>query len=261
MKKNLLILKRFFKIAFCNLTHYRSNFLFVIFYWLISLSILVIFWKVLFQFLPTNIGEWDFPKLCILNSICYISWGFFVFFWGFHQIPQKVVSGGLDKFLTRPISPILGLLGEEIHLEAIYEILAGFIGLFLFSWYYSLLPNLPHFLISLAVLLLGTINIVLFHGAISLSSFWFGKIDSLQHIVDTMDEFQKYPLSFFPRGLHWFLMFMLPLYFPGAFAAKIYLGYSLPLTHWVAFAGSLLIWFGIFFILYNQCLKRYEANG
>lgn len=255
------MLYRFFRISTAQLAYYRANFFLVVSYWLVSLFVLVVFWKVLFSFLPKSIGEWSFSQLCILNSLCYISWGFFVFFWGLHQIPQKVIGGTLDKFLARPISPLVGLLGEEIHLEGIYEIIAGISGICLFSWNYGFRPSFGQVFFSFLALIFGTLILVFLHGVISLGSFWFGRVDNLRNIIDTMDEFQKYPLTFYPKSFHFFLMFLVPLYFPGSFAARIYLGMPIPSLHWVFFLLSFLFWAGLFVIVYSQCLKRYEANG
>lgn len=261
MTKNIFILFRFIRIAFCHLTYFRINFFLIIGYWLISLSVLVIFWKALFQFLPQGIGDWDFPKLCLLNSICYLSWGTFVFFWGLYQIPKKVISGDLDKFLARPISPLIGLLGEGIHLEGIYEMLSGLIGLIAISWYYSLIPTASQVALSLFAMMLGTLALVFLHGVISISSFWVGRIDSLRQIIDSLDEFQKYPLSFYPMNIRWVLMIIVPLYFPGSFAASLYLGIVVPLWHWAALLMTVLFWGGLFCVLYQRGLRRYEANG
>ena len=179
-----------------------------------------------------------------------------MFFWGLHQIPGKVVEGQLDRFLSRPISPLVGLLGEEIHLEALYEIVAGVFSLVLVCAVYSLWPDFGDLLAALAALVAGTLILVLVHGVISLSSFWFGRLEALQSIVDEMDDFQKYPLSFYPRNFRWFLIFVLPLYFPGAFAAKLYLGMEVEARMWL-FLGCL----ALFLILYRRCLAHYEANG
>lgn len=261
MMKNLLILKRYLRIAFCNLTHSRVNLFGLLFYWFVSLSVLIIFWQALFQYLPAQIGIWDFPKLCILNSICYISWGIFVFFWGLHQIPQKVISGELDKFLARPISPLLGLIGEEIRFIALYEIIAGIISATIFSYYYEIPITLVKTAFASACLLLGTLIMVLVHGCISLSSFWFGRIDSLQQIIDSMDEFQKYPLSFYPKNFRWFLFFVIPLYFPGSLTAQVFLDMPIPAIEWVFFAFAFCFWLAAFLLLYRKCLYHYEANG
>lgn len=253
--------RRFLRLAVARLAYYRINFLAVVGYWLVSLFVLVVFWKVVFRFLPERLGDWDFPRLCILNSMCYVSWGIFVFLWGLYQIPVKVVSGDLDKYLSRPISPLIGVIGEEIRLEGVYEVTAGIFGVVLFTLTYQLYPTFLHCIECIFAILMGTITLAFLHGSISLAAFWIGRVDSMRYIVDSMDEFQKYPISLFPTGLKFVLMSIVPLYFPGTFAAQIYLGHQPPLWHWVLFGAITLGWSCLFAALYGRCLRRYEANG
>lgn len=262
MKQSYLkILNQYMRIATKNLLQYKVNFVFILIYWALSLSLLIVFWKVLFQHLPESLGDWDFYSLCILNSICYISWGIFVFFWGIHQIPQKVFRGEIDKFLSRPMPVLLGLFGEGLNFTAVYEILAGFLSLLLFTFWQQDFPNILQAFLFLVALIGGTLAVVLVHGCISLLSFWFGKISFVQSFIDDLDDFQKYPISFYPAKIQYFLIFILPIYFPGSFAAKIYLGLAIPNWHWVAFGVCLLVWSIIFMVLYKACLRKYEAHG
>ena len=257
----LSILKRYVQIAFKNFVNYRTNFIMVVLYWFVSLGVLVIFWKALFRYLPQGMNVWDFPRLCVLNSVCYISWGLFVLFWGLHQIPQKVINGEVDKYLSRPMSPLTGFLGEGIYLECIYEILSGIISIVLIVVYYSINISFINIIQFSVVIFLSTLVIVLIHGCLSLLAFWFGKIDSLQSILDDLDNFQKYPLVFFPKNIKLFLIFVVPLYFPGSFSTKILLGIPVPSWHWGALIACFIFWGGVFFIMYKRCLIRYEANG
>ncbi|MBI3534247.1 MAG: ABC-2 family transporter protein [Deltaproteobacteria bacterium] len=261
MSSQKRIFMAFLRIAYANLLHARINFFAIVAYWAVSLGVLIVFWKTLFQFLPVSIGVWNFPRLCILNSFCYISWGVFVFFWGMHRIPEKVVAGQLDKFLSRPIHPLLGLVGEELNLIGVYEVIAGLAALITICIHYAIYPNFVGVLLSTVALVLGTLGIVIVHGVVSLFSFWLGRVDAIQGVLDHFDEFQRYPIDFYSSWLQKILKYIVPIYFPGTFAARIFLNLTVHWSEWLLLFIVLSVWVGIFIFLYRKCMVRYEANG
>jgi len=217
---------------------------------------LIIFWRVIFRFLPDFIKDWDFKRLIGLNSICYISWGFFTLFWGIHNIPEKVIKGELDKFLARPMSIMVGLIGEGIRLEAVYEIFTGIVSLVMITVYYNIRPSLIDIFLGLSALIIGTTVVILVHGTVSLLSLWIGRMEHFQSVIDGFDDFQKYPLEFFPGKIHFFLLYILPLYFPGAFATKLYFGMKIPVWHYVSLLGVLIFWTLAFSLTYKYSKKK-----
>lgn len=260
-RKHICLIRAFWKLSFRKLSEFRTNVVLIFTQWIISIAIILVFWKTIFQYINV-LKDWNFPELAILNAMCYISWGIFILFNGFYALPRKVLRGALDKYLCRPINPLIGLIGEEFRLEAFYQIFAGILIIILVVIAYQLNISPINFLIGIIFMSSATLIIVLIHGVIALSSFWLGKITALQQFLDDFDEFQRYPVNFFPSTLRIFLTFIFPVALAGSYPVSIMLDKTTNWWPWVAVSLLLsCLWFVFFIILWKRALVRYESLG
>ena len=257
--QSLTLLKVYVTLSLKSLMAFRFQFVSYILHWIISLFINSFFWWIMFKHLPKSIGEWNFYDLCLLNSLCYISWGIFTIFWGFHLIPDKIINGQMDKFLCRPMSPLIGLIGEGFYPSAIYEIISG-LGLVIFFMHLSEQAfSLKLIFLSSLAILMGTYCVILFHAIIALLSLWLGRINILQSMLHELDEFQRYPSNFFPKKISMLLKVGIPLYFPGTFACSILLEKHILPYDWILLIGLCCIFTLLFIFIYSESLKNYVS--
>jgi ABC-2 type transport system permease protein len=258
--KEFRLFIEFFRIAMKRLVYFRASFVFMLAYWIVSISILFFFWNTVLASQSKILG-WSIGELCFLNSLAYISWGLFVVFWGFRTIPDKVRSGAIDKYLMRPVSPLIAVLGEEIHLTGLYEVFAGCLAMWICIIAFNLKIQLIGIFGALVALFLGTFTILVIHGCVSLLGFWFGRVSAIQKIVDQMDEFQRYPIQFFGGSAQKLLIFVMPVYFPGTLAASSLLGKPALENAFAFLVAVCIFWIAVFILLYRKALVRYESSN
>ena len=172
---------------------------------------------------------------------------------GFDTLGQQIRMGTFDRYLLRPRSTVLQLLGYEFTLRRAGRLLQG-IAVFIWGWTKVgiSIAALPFLLWAICGGLLLFCGIIIFQGCIS---FWTVESIELMNIF-TYGGVQTahYPLSIYGKGIRIFFLFIVPIglvtYFPitsilerNPFPGVPYwIGYISPLSGFVFFALSLLAW-------------------
>lgn len=116
MKKNLKIIKALFRLRFHNILMFRLGF-WGPFFVDGSLFIIQLF---VFQAVYSNIdriGTWGKGEMVIfIGTFSLINaFNMIFYFFGINDIPDKIKTGEMDLYLTKPVSPLLRFTFEKIN--------------------------------------------------------------------------------------------------------------------------------------------------
>ena len=234
---------------------YRGAFALQVVGMVLNDAMLLFFWWVLFQRLPTLQG-WDLAGVMRLYGVLAFGFGManVVCGNGF-QVARIIASGDLDYYLTLPADPLVHLLVSRMSLSAWGDIffgLAVFLAVAPGQW-----MNLPLFL------LLGTLAglvLVAFGVLVGSLAFWVGNAEDLAtQAINAVITFGTYPVDIFPALVRVLLYTLIPAAFVGSVPAGLLSDFDWArLAMLVTFAAGLaLAARRVFF----WGLRRYESGN
>ena len=63
----------------------------------------------MFQYVPALAG-WSIEELLLYTSVISFGEGLGGFFFGFRDMPERILNGEVDKYLVRPVNVMIALL-------------------------------------------------------------------------------------------------------------------------------------------------------
>jgi ABC-2 type transport system permease protein len=260
------VYRQYWRINLLTTLEYRTNFLlwfgFTIVYHATAIAAL---WVMLTTFPSMN--GWDFRNMAFLYGLWMTAHALnSTFFSTVGEIPQWIRDGEFDRLLVRPLDELFQVIStpgaifpDELILAIAFlavaiaanhlVVTAGFVALIA-------LVVTGGALIDLSIALL-----------ISTVAFWFVQVDALRWIVLQLEqEFTRYPLSIYGKGVRLLLAFVIPFGFMNYFPASYFLhktdnGLGLPLA-----VGMLTPLIGVVFLIvaylcWRLGLQRYQGVG
>lgn len=173
---------------------------------------------------------------------------------------EYIRNGGFDRFLVRPIDPLFHLLADRFDHQGFGHLLTG-IALVVKS---SLALGVAWTPLSLLYLVVAVVS----GGAIFIglnlitcvSAFWIMDSVPVTRVVFDMNEFAKYPLSMYNRGIQLALTWLIPYGFASFYPATYLLGRDVGVLVWLAPAVALVL-LTIGYRLWLFGLKHYASTG
>lgn len=260
--KNLSI---YFKMQLQNVKirlEYKADFFIMLLTGMFTQIVGFLFLWVVFSRIPAIAGWGMWEIVMMLASIFFTEGVVSFFFEGMWRMAYVVNSGEFDRFLLRPVSPIVQCFTYDLGIHGIGNMTMGIV-LFVVAllntplrWDVWKILYMPLYVISAAAL----------RTAISLAAnsaaFWLKTRASIfpVMILQTAD-FAKYPLQIFPNVIQFVMIFLLPY----AFISYIPVSYLLDKYTW-AWTAWLLPVVALVFIqisrwIFNTGLSRYESPG
>jgi ABC-2 type transport system permease protein len=198
---------------------YRANFVMWAFFTIIYHgTAIVALWVTLRNF--PSINGWNFRETAFMYGLWMLGHSLHnTLFTGVGSVPEFVREGRFDRFLVRPLDPLFQAITvpqqvwpDELILAVIYFCVATSFAGVRVDWIFVL--YVPFVAIGGALIDFG-INL-----AIATASFWFTRIDSLRWVFMSLEqEFSRYPISIYQRGVRIALTFALPFAFMNYFPA------------------------------------------
>jgi len=232
---------------------YRGAFLMQIFGMILNNAMLLFFWWVLFNRLP-SLGGWNLSRVMILYGVVAFGFGAanVVCGNGF-RVAQIITSGDLDYYLALPADPLIHLLVSRMSLSAWGDMIFG-LAVFMIGGRWQ---NTPLFL--LLGILTGVV-IVAFAVIVGSLAFWMGNADNLAtQAINALITFGLYPAEIFPRMIQVLLYTLIPAAFVGSVPARLLSDFSWGrLAMLTAFTGGIALGARTIF---RWGLRRYESGN
>lgn len=214
-----------------------------------------------------GIGGWSLPEITFLYGMRLASHG--VFYASFSQLfefDRVLITGEFDRFLVRPVSPLLQLLSRRLRVNCFGDLLGGALLLSVASRGIDVDWS-PQ---AVLFLLLAVIGGALVEGAVQVFfgglSFRFLNLQAVKVTInETFNQYGNYPQSIFPRPLAFVLTFALPVAFVAFLPASAILDrtdelhVATPLAWLAPLVGLVLFTLARWF--WHHQSRHYQSSG
>ncbi len=257
---------QYWRINWLTMLEYRANFVmwfaFTIAYHGVALAALYVTMR---QFPSMN--GWDFREMFFLYALWMTGHEMHnVLFFNVITVPDFVREGRFDRFLVRPLDALFQVLTVPAQISPDGLILAvatlvvavRVVGIHVDPLFVLLVPLIVAggALIDLGISL-----------AIATISFWVVRVDTLRWVVMSLEQdFTRYPISIYTRGVRIVLAFVFPFAFMNYFPATYFLGKADGALHLDPAVGLLtplvgLAWFAVSYAFWQFGLRHYQGTG
>jgi ABC-2 type transport system permease protein len=266
MRRLFAVYRQYWRINVLTTLEYRANFLL----WLLFTGVyhgtaITALWVMLQNFPSMN--GWDFRDMAFLYGLWMVAHALAnTLFSTVNEIPEWIRDGHFDRLLLRPIDTLFGAITTP---GAIFpdELLLA-LGYLTIATIASRAHVDPWFVLLVAAVVAGGALIDLAIGLlIATAAFWFIRVDALRWIVLQLEqEFTRYPITIYSRGVRLLLTFVIPFafmnYFPAAyFLHKPETGVALPAVVGLATPLVGLVFSGAAYGFWRLGLTRYQSVG
>jgi len=257
---------QYWRINVLTMIEYRANFFmwfgFTIVYHATAIAALYV---TLHQFPSMN--GWDFGQVAFLYGLWMLGHAFHnTFFFTVGDVPNLIREGRFDRFLVRPLDPLFqaltvpqGMFPDELVLAFVF---------FAFATAYSGVRVDLAFLLYVPLVMLGGALIEFgIQLAVASAAFWVVRIDTLRWVVMELEQdFSRYPISIYSRGVRFFLSFVFPFAFMNYFPATYLLHKSegaLALAPQIGLLTPLVgaAWTALAYAFWRVAVNRYQGTG
>jgi ABC-2 type transport system permease protein len=262
----LEVYRQYWRINLLTTLEYRANFLLWLAFTLVYHgSAIAALWIMLNNFPSMN--GWDFRNMAFLYALWMSAHAInTTFFSTIGDIPEWIRDGEFDRLLVRPLDELFQVIAtpgqifpDELLLALMFLVVA---------------TAANHIAVSFAFV--GLLALVIAGGAlidlgigllISTAAFWFVQVDALRWIVLQLEqEFTRYPLSIYSRGVRLLLAFVIPFGFMNYFPASYFLqkadnGLGLPLAVGILTPAIGVAFVIVAYVVWRFGLQRYQGVG
>jgi ABC-2 type transport system permease protein len=253
---------QYWRINLLTMLEYRANFImwfvFTIVYHGVALGALF----VTMERFPSMNG-WNFRDVFFLYALWMCGHELHnTLFFTVVSVPEYVREGRFDRFLVRPLDTLFQVLTvpQQIVPDGFATLAAAtHIAGVRVDWVFALF--VPAIVFGGALIDLG-ISL-----AIATCSFWFVRVDTLRWVVMSLEQdFTRYPISIYGRGVQIVLAFVLPFAFMNYFPATYFLQKAETGLHLNPAVGLLtpaigLAWLGAAYAFWIFGLRHYQGTG
>ena len=214
---------QYWRINILTTLEYRENFLiWFLFTFIYHGTAVASLWIVLQRFPSMN--GWNFKDMAFLYAIWMVAHALHnTFFSTVGEVPDHIRDGEFDRLLLRPLDTLFQAIATpgQVFPDELILALITFVAATIYSGVHvdaTFLIFVPLIAIGGALIDLG-LNLI-----ISTAAFWVVKVDALRWIfVQLEQEFTRYPLSIYSRGVRLLLTFVFPFAFMNYFPATYFL--------------------------------------
>lgn len=225
----------------------------------------VVVWIIVARF--SQIGGWGLAELTFLYGMRLTSHGiFYAFFSQMFELDNVLIRGEFDRYLVRPLPPLLQLFTRKLRINAFGDLLGG-TALLIAA---SSIGNVDWSPLAVVFLVLAVIGGGLVEGAVQITlgslSFRFLQTLALRSTVNEIfNVYGNYPNVIFPAALRATLTFILPIAFVAFFPASVLLNRTgdLSVPVWLAASSPIVgvILFTIAVRVWNRQSTNYQSSG
>jgi ABC-2 type transport system permease protein len=257
---------QYWRINVLTMLEYRANFamwfVFTIVYHGVALSALYVTMRTF-----PSMNGWDFREMFFLYALWMTAHELHnAFFFQTAFVPEYVREGRFDRFLVRPLDTLFQVITVPQQLVpdgffvgiATLAVAAAAAGVRI-DWIF--VAFVPLVVLGGALIDLG-ISL-----AIATVSFWFIRVDTLRWVAMSLEQdFTRYPISIYGKGVQLVLAFILPFAFMNYFPATYFLAKTDTGLHLNPAVGLLtpaigLLWLGAAYAVWTIGLRHYQGTG
>lgn len=209
-----------------------------------------------------SIGGWSLSQVLYLYALAATGrslWHLFAV--NVMSIGSLVRTGGIERLLVRPANVLFQVIADYLDNDDWGELITGILVLA----YAIRTLGLVHGPLDLVLVVVQVFAAALIYLALHLAAntlaFWLVRTDAASSLIWTLDEFTRYPLSIYGRGLRALLTWVVPFGFVSFYPAQAFFG-----SGGLIWLGRLapVVAVGVFALAYRFWLlglSRYSGTG
>jgi len=222
----------------------------------------VVFLGAIFARIPLLHG-WSFWEVVLVYAMVTIGEGVgSLFFEGAWHLAWKINHGDLDYLLVRPYPVILQVLGANIGLNGIGNLVTGGALLGLALSRVDITWTVGSALLAVALLVSAVLLRVAISVATNAASFWIaGPYSVFAYAMHQVGELARYPISIYALGVRLAIAVVIPFAFASFFPVTVLLGRGD--NAWLGLLTPLVALYcvGLAGLAFRRGLRRYESAG
>ena len=266
MRTMLGVYAQYWRINLLTTLEYRANFFIWFVFTFVYHGTAIAALYIILQTFPSMNG-WSFRDMAFLYGLWMLGHALNnTFFNSVSDIPEHIRDGEFDRFLVRPLDALfqaITLPGQIFPDELILALVC-----FGAAVWYSHVHVDAAFVVFVPLVAAGGALIDLAISLIiSTIAFWFIRVDALRWIVLQLEqEFTRYPLTIYSRGVRLLLAFVFPFAFMNYFPATFFLhktedGLALPPAVGLLTPVIGIVFAGAAYAFWRVGLNRYQGVG
>ncbi|WP_438432183.1 ABC transporter permease [Gorillibacterium sp. sgz500922] len=262
LRRSLFLYRRLFSAQLRAILEYQADFLILLIAAALQQLLGFVFLWVVFERIP-DINGWGFWEVAFIYAMIFFTEGVgSLFFEGTWRIGRLVNMGELDRYLVRPLSPVLQIFTTGIGMNGAGNILLGLV-IMIQAGVHSHLDwtagkaALGLLLIVCAIVIRVSINL-----AANCAGFWIKNAgNSFPLMIHNLSDFAKYPLTIFAAGFKVLIALVVPFAFVSFFPAA-YL-FDKDGWKWIALGAPAVAAYciALAFLILRIGLRKYESVG
>lgn len=213
------------------------------------------------------LAGWSFAQIMFLLALRLLSHGLYVVFAleisG--SLAQYILRGEFDRFLLKPVHPLILLMFNRIELRGLTDLVSGIVMFAVSSAMLDLSWSLGHILLLVAAVVGAFFIELSVYLLASSTSFWFNNSDALRVVVFQLHEqYLLYPITIYGRPVQYLLTFLLPLAFVNYYPSLFFLDKGASGTALVLVLLTPVVAAVTFFValtVFHRGVARYESTG
>ncbi len=200
-----------------------------------------------------------------------------IFIYGFSLVPRGidhlltdnlwkvawfvVRKGDFDKYMIRPISPLVHCIIEFIQFDALGELLIGVILIVIASIKLSISFTFINMILMIVAIIFATLiytAIKIFGAAIAL---WIKQSGSILQIFYMTSDFAKYPVTIYNSAIRTIVTYIIPFAFTAYYPASYLLRGGNPIFNIGGVVIAAVVLMTLSILVWNRGLNSYESAG
>ena len=200
-----------------------------------------------------------------------------IFIYGFSLIPKGldhlftdnlwkvawfiVRKGDFDKYLTRPINPLVHVIMEALQFDALGELLTGVVLMIIASMKLSISFDAVTILLMLLAFVFGTVIYAAIKIAGAALALWIKSSGSILQVLYMSNDFAKYPVTIYNSFVRNIVTYILPFAFTAYYPASYILRGNNPLFCFGVGTVVATVLLTLSVLLWNKGISAYESAG
>ena len=262
----LNVYRQYWRINLLTTLEYRENFLLWLAFTVVYHgSAIAALWIVLTRFPSMN--GWTFRDMAFLYGLWMVAHALHnTFFSSVGDVPEHIRDGEFDRLLVRPLDALFQAIATPGQLFP-DELILGLATFAVATWFSGVRVDLAFAFLVPLIVVGGALIDLAFNLVISTVAFWFVRVDALRWIVVQLEqEFTRYPISIYSRGVRLLLTFVVPFAFINYFPARYFLhkahdGAALPPAVGLLTPAIGLVAVALAYTFWRIGLNRYSGVG
>lgn len=252
----------FIKQYFKKLMEYRFDFLTGAMSFLIVQITTLIFMTIIFGKIPAMAGYTFYQVLFIYGFSLFpkgLDHLFADLFWELCYF--RISKGEFDRYMTRPINPLIQIIIECFQIDAFGELIVGVAIVCYAAVKIGLIINALNVILFILVIPFGALIYTSFKIMITAIAIVKKRSGAILKVVYSMNEFSQYPVTIYNKIIQNIISYIIPFAFAAYYPASYFLTGKNPLFNIGGVVLISAVFLTLSLLIWNKALTKYESAG